>query len=274
MQTVFVWLTSVLDVLLGWIPKAWDLLPLILLSLLAGVLVLLVYRYVSSPRRIKESKDKIKAHILSIRLYKDEWRVILKSFVCSLGGTLRYFAFNMVPLLILLPLLAPIFAQLEVRYGLCPFQPGDLVEIKATFQEELDALEPRLQPAEWYQTAMAPVYVYAHRQVHWQIRILQPGEYSLGLETTSGRFEKTIRSRDSGARNALSQKRHQGVFLDSLLYPVERPFRSSDAASAIQVDYPVRLLSIFGLRLHWIWLHLLIVMVVVLALKKRFGIEF
>lgn len=274
MQTVFVWLTRVFDTVLDWIPKEWDLLPLVLLSILVGFLVLMVYKYISSPRLIKKSKEKIKAHILAIRLYKDEWRVILKSFVSSLIFTLRYFALNLVPLLILIPLLAPVFAQLEVRYGLAPFRPGDLVEIKATFSENLDVLEPELLPEKWYRATMAPVYVYAHHQAHWQIQVLQPGTFQLELKTTGGRVEKQIRCGDDAIRSALSQKKHRGHILDGLLYPVEMPLEAAAPASAVRINYPGRTFSIFGLSLHWIWLHLLIVVLVVLALKKRFGIEF
>jgi len=274
MQHAFALLTRILDAVLSWIPRAWDLLPLVLLSIMAGFMVLLVYRFVSSPAKIKDSKNKIKAHILAIRLYKDEWRVILKSFFLSLLATLRYFALNTIPLLILLPLLAPLFAQLEVRYGLSPFQPGALVDIKGTFTASLDTLEPELIPDAWYKLSMDPVYVYAKNEAHWQIEILKPGQFVLGINTSQGKLDKKIRCGDEDKRPALSEKRHSGALFDGLLYPVELPLKAADPAAAIRIHYPGRLFEIAGFGVHWIWLHLLIVIVLVLALKKRFGIEF
>lgn len=274
MQHCFVRMTRVMDMLLAWIPAAWDLLPLIVISVLTGLLVLLVYRYLSSPAQIKKSKDRVKAHILAIRLYRNEWRVILKSFGLSLGCTLRYFTLNLVPLLVLLPLLAPLFAQLEVRYGLSSFRPGATAEIQATMSGSLEELLPELVPASWYRPVMAPVYVYAHNQAHWRIEMLQPGKHSLEIRTSAGRICKSIHCGDDVARTALSCRRHRGGLLAGLLYPVEEPFGPGDPVLAVRVDYPERKMSVFSLRLHWIWLHLLIVVTVVLALRKRFGIEF
>lgn len=274
MQNIFFWLTRVFDLMLDWVPASLDLIPLILISIVTGFLVLVVYKYVSSPRQIKRSKEQIKGHILAIRLYKDEWRVIVKSFFLSLFSTLRYFAFNMIPLLILLPLLAPLFAQLEVRYGLSPFSVGSLAEVKVSFTGDLDGLEPRLVPASWYRQSMSPVFVMAHDQAHWQIEVLEPGSHDLEIETTRGRVMKTLRSGDDKPRAALSQKRHQGGILDGLLYPAETALETGSPALALQLNYPGRILSVAGLGIHWIWIHLLIVVVVVLILKKRFGIEF
>ncbi len=274
MQTIFVWLTGLTDVLLSWIPRSWDLMPLTLISILVGFLVLIVYRTVSSPSLIRKSKDKIKAHILAIRLYKNEWRVILKSVSLSLFWTVRYFALNMIPLLILVPLLAPLFAQLEVRYGISPVEPGALVEIKGSFSHDLDGLEPELIAESWYRPVMAPVYVYARNEAHWRIEILEPGVHRLGIKTSQGRMDKLVRCGDTGHRPALSQKRHRGHILAGLLYPVEPAFEVSEPAYAIQINYPGRHFEVVGLTLHWIWLHLLVVIAVALSQKKRFGIEF
>jgi hypothetical protein len=273
-QTLFTWLTRGADFLLSWIPRSLDLLALVLISILAGLAVLYIYRGISSPASIKKSKDQVKAHILAIRLYKDEWRVIVKSFILSLLATARYFAFNMIPLLILLPLLAPLFAQLEIRYGLDPVSPGRVVEIKAAFEDDLDVLEPVLVAADWYRPAMAPVYVYARQEVHWQIELLKPGHHQLKIQTRRGFVEKTLRSGEIDGRLALSSRRHRGGILDGLLYPAESPLPSAAAAMWVEVVYPGRTFPLAGLDVHWIWVHLLVVLLVVLLFKKRFGIEF
>lgn len=273
-QGFFAWLTRIGDLLLGWIPRGWDLVPLLLISVLAGLVVLYIYRGISSPSQIKRSKDQVKAHILAIRLYKDEWRVIVRSFFFSLVSTARYFAFNMIPLLILLPLLAPLFAQLEARYGLSAVDPGQVVEVKCTFNEGLEALDPVLIQEDWFKPAMSPVFVYALNEAHWQIEITQPGHHVLRIQTSQGTADKSLRSGEEVPRWALSPRRHQGGLLDGLLYPVEKALPADGVFEAIAVHYPGRTFHLAGYHVHWIWVHLLVVLLVVLILKKRFGIEF
>ena len=52
--------------------------------------MLVVYRAVSSPAKVRETKNQIKAHILAIRLYRDFWRTIVSSFFKSLYYTGKY----------------------------------------------------------------------------------------------------------------------------------------------------------------------------------------
>src|SRR5512136_868508 len=94
-------ITLVFDLVLypfGFINPFWGVL---FLSILMSFVVLMVYKKISSPKTIKATKEKIKANILAIRIYKDFWKVILSSFFKSMFYTVKYFSLNMVPLLVI-----------------------------------------------------------------------------------------------------------------------------------------------------------------------------
>ena len=52
---------------------------MIFISLLTGLLMLLIYRWTSNQAGIRRVKDKIKAHLLELRLYKDNMGVTMKA---------------------------------------------------------------------------------------------------------------------------------------------------------------------------------------------------
>ena len=54
-------------------------LSLVLLSAVVGVIALIVVRYCSNQAAIGRVKDDIKANMLSLKLFKDELRVVLKA---------------------------------------------------------------------------------------------------------------------------------------------------------------------------------------------------
>ena len=48
--------------------------PLLFFSLLLGVFMLIVFRHTSDQKQIKEIKERIKAHVFEIRIFKDDVR--------------------------------------------------------------------------------------------------------------------------------------------------------------------------------------------------------
>ena len=49
---------------------------LVVTSALFGVLALIAFKHMSAQRRIKATKDKIKAHLIEIRIYQDELAIV------------------------------------------------------------------------------------------------------------------------------------------------------------------------------------------------------
>ena len=249
-----------------------DFWGILFLSLLSSLIVLLVYRWVSSPRRIRHAKDQIKASILAIRMYRDYWRVTLNSFIRSLVYTLKYFLLNFAPLILILPILVPVFAQMEVRYGMRPFHPGETVVVKARFSGDVGDMNVVLEPGEGMTAAMNPVVVKALGEVNWKLRVEKEGTHEIRLK---GPDFSAAKSLVAGQHiGALSNRRYARSSWAHFLYPVEPLIKNPGPLESVSLRYPGKLVSFLGTRIHWLIHYLVLMLIMVLGLRKRFGVEF
>jgi hypothetical protein len=113
-------LNALFDALLTPLEWAGQAAALILFSGVFGVLALLVFKQISWQAGIKLAKDKIKGHVIAIRLYQDDLVVVGKSVGSVLVRNAQYLGLNFGPFL---PLAIPfvfVSAQFVVRYAYAP----------------------------------------------------------------------------------------------------------------------------------------------------------
>jgi len=239
---------------------------------LSSLLVLVVYRLISSPERIRNAKQRIKANILAIRLYKDFGAAMLTAFLKSLWHTLKYFGLNLIPLLVLFPVLFLLFVQMDIRYGMRPFRVNEAVQVKARFNDAIDRLDIELVPSPYYRPLMNPVFVSALNEVNWKVAALRPGQ-ALLLVRVDGRMQnKSLIIGDQ--QTALSNQKMRRSNWAHFLYPAEERLSAQGKLESISLQYPGCDVSFLGLRGHWLFYYIVLMLIFVLALKKRFGVEF
>ena len=113
-------LIRLFDVLLVPLEALGDELALILVSGVFGILALLIFKRISNQRGIKAAKNKIKGHMIEIRLYQDDLGIVARAIGKVLLRNFQYLAYNFGPFL---PLAVPfvfIVAQMVVRYAFEP----------------------------------------------------------------------------------------------------------------------------------------------------------
>src|SRR3712207_353360 len=94
-------INAVIDVWL-WIFERFPILVQIFaLAIPVTVLALLVYRYVSDQNGIRTIKNRIQAHLLELRLFKDDLRVTLRAQGHILKGSVRYAGYALAPLAVM-----------------------------------------------------------------------------------------------------------------------------------------------------------------------------
>jgi hypothetical protein len=280
-QAINTTITRIFDVLLTPFKFLGDFWELLFLSILLSLIVLLVFKWVSSPKKIKEAKNQIKSSILAIRLYKDFWKVITLSFIKSLFYTLKYFLLNFGPVLILLPFLLPFFVQMDVRYGMRPFEVGEIFSLEARFDTNVYDLDIALLDNDHFKPVMKPVFINAYKdedrtipiqEVDWKLKALRKGQTDIRIRVGDQIITKSLVI--GKYHGALSNKKFRRSGWSHFLYPVEAVFRKSDHVEAVIMQYPHKSVSVLGLRTHWLLIHLVLVLVIVLGLRKRFGVEF
>jgi len=265
-------LTRAFDLLLAPLAKLPPFFGILLLSLLTSLFVLVVYRAVSSPAKVKETKNRIKAHILAIRLYRDFWRTIVSSFFKSLFYTGKYFLLNLGPLLLVLPLMFLLFVQMDIRYGMRPFKPGESIAVKASFAGEIAGVEAALAPSANFRAAMNPVHVDALREIDWKLKAGAAGAAAIAITVDGVTVRKNLVIGDR--LPALSNRRLAASSLAHFIYPAEKLLEARAPVRSIAIAYPARSINFLGLHTHWLVYYLALTMIIALALKNRFGVEF
>jgi hypothetical protein len=271
-QTINYAITKIFDVILYPFSFINDFWGILFLSIVSSVVVLVIYKYVSSPRLIRRAKNQIKSSILSIRLYKDFWRVIVSSFGKSLAYTLKYFVLNFGPILLIIPILLPVFAQMDVRYGMHPFEEGEMFVVKAKFNRSIEDLDVRLLANRHIEPVMNPVFIKALNEVNWKLKVVNGETTTLEIEVGDRVVKKILFTGDY--RGAISNKKLSRSQLDHFIYPVEDLLPQDSPLEYIYIRHPGKLVSFLGTRIHWIIHYLVLVLIIVLALRKRFNVEF
>jgi len=271
-QKLNYFLTRGCDLLLAPFAKLPPFWGIFFLSLITSLFVLVVYRTVSSPKKVKETKNRIKAHILAIRLYRDFWKTIVSSFFKSLFYTGKYFALNLGPLLLVLPLMFLLFVQMDVRYGMRPFRPGESFTVKAQFAGEIGGADAAIVASPQYRTAMNPVYIGSLREVDWKLRADSVGRGAITVTIDGVPIAKDLVV--GYDLSVLSNKKMAASSLAHFIYPAEKLLLPSAPLKSISIEYPARRVSFLGFKAHWLIWYLILTMIIALALKNKFGVEF
>src|SRR6187455_539089 len=72
-------------------------LALIVVSGIFGILALILFKQISSQSGIKRAKDRIKGHLIEIRIYQDDLAIVTKAIGKVLARNFQYLAYNFGP---------------------------------------------------------------------------------------------------------------------------------------------------------------------------------
>jgi hypothetical protein len=73
---------------------------------------------------------------------------------------------------------------------------------------------------------------------------------------------------------ALSNKKMAVSGWEHFIYPVEQMLKPQTPVRFIAIQYPPRTISLLGFKAHWLIFYMALTMVMALALKNKFGVEF
>lgn len=243
-------------------------------SLLTALLMLEVYKHTSNQAAIRRAKDRIKAHLLEMRLYKDTMRVTLGAQAGILKANLAYMGANLKPLAVMIAPLVLILAQLSLWYDRAPLRPGQETLVKATVEPSADpvsfGLELEVPPG--FEITAPAVRIPDEHEVIWRIKALTPGPGRLVLRAGGTAIEKSVIVGD-GPLVRVSALASRGSFWKRVLYPGEPPLPSGMPVRSVEILYPAGSLVAFGLQVHWLVAYLVLSIVFGFALKGVFKVE-
>lgn len=248
--------TSIFDVLLGLTGWAGSATTLIFWSGVFGVLALLVFKKISWQKGIKSAKDKIKAHMIEIRLYQDDLVVVATAVLKVLARNVVYLGLNFGPIL---PLAVPFMvltAQLVVRYAYDPLPlhergavvmsgRGTLLEIELA--PGADVRELRVTLPDGLQAVSPLVRVPGEARAFQEFVAVAPGAHEVVLEVGGVRETKLVYA-GSEVPAAMQPRRVSDrdafAIADTnrlpLLWPAEPTFASDSPFRVVAIAYPYR----------------------------------
>jgi hypothetical protein len=244
-------LTAVFDVLLTPFEALGDVTALVLVSGLFGIVALLVFKQISWQTGIKKTKDRIKGHMIAIRIYQDDLAIVFGSVAKVVLRNFQYLGLNFGPIL---PLFVPfvlIASQLVVRYAFDPLPvvtvaeaearlPGRghmlTIEMKADRKREVGGLSVQLPP---HLKQLSPL---ARNGLHgiavMEFAAIAPGNGEIEL-LVDGQVVGT-KAVAAGEIARHMQPERVSSFWSSWLWPAEPTFSADSPIETVTFAYPDR----------------------------------
>lgn len=261
----------------------------VVLSIVIGLLMILLFGYTSDQKAIGIAKDQLKAHLLAVRLYRDQLHVVMGSYGKVLRGTGRYLKLAFKPLLYVIIPITLLIVWLDRSLGLTAIQTNTpfLVTVKLASHETgfdkigdesggvnpqaLDSISIDLPPE--ITASAPPVHIAADNQVVWRLVASQEGAYDVKISAAGQSAAKTVRVSSQLAQ--LSPERWRDHFWQRMFSSGESALPENSAIESITVDYPERNipLGIAGYEMNWIWLFFILSMIAGFIFKELLGIE-
>ena len=104
---------------------------LLVVSLVASIGMLLVFKKTSNQAKLEAVKRQIHACLFEIRLFSDDLPAILRAQTEILRHNLQYIGLSAVPVLWMMVPLLLVIAQLQFHYGYRGLRPGEDFIVKA-----------------------------------------------------------------------------------------------------------------------------------------------
>lgn len=251
MNAIHRFLTAIFDVILTPFEALGDVTALVLVSGLFGIAALLLFKQISWQAGIKRTKDRIKGHMIAIRIYQDDLAIVFGSVAKVVLRNFQYLGLNFGPIL---PLFVPfvlIASQFVVRYGFDPLPVVDesvaearlpgrghmlTITMKREHRDQVGRLSVQLPPN---LKALSPLVRNAHHGVAvMEFAAVAPGSGDIQLLIDGS----PVGSKAVAAGEATRQLQPERVssFWSSWLWPAEPTFPAACPVEKVTFVYPER----------------------------------
>ncbi|MEQ8765068.1 MAG: hypothetical protein RL885_14140 [Planctomycetota bacterium] len=266
------------DILLWPFEVVHPLLGLIIVSCLLGVVMILVFKWTSDQDGIQVAKDRMKAHMFAIRIFKEDLGVLGRSLwqICK-NLALYQFHFLKPVAVAIIPLMILLF-QLDMRFSYDGLDVGQRVVLKAELKEgidpaaEIEIPEGLVVEATVRHRDRYPADVAVDKgEVVWRLRAEKEGDYEVKMRVDG---KEEIKRITVGERVRHMAPIRTNSFWEALLYPAEAPLAEESPFESIQITYPSQELGPLSGGSGWVLAIVFVLsMVFGYAVKGLFGVE-
>ena len=248
MDSINSFFTSLFDAILTPLEWGGELFALIFVSGVFGILALWIFKYISWQKGIGFVKDRIKGHMIAIRIYQDDLAIVGKSVGCVLLRNFQYVGLNFGPFI---PLAIPfvfVVAQTVVRYGFDPIPvvaeeglAGAGNELRVEFKPSQKAACAGLQVVlpDGLEATSPLVRVPSQGLAFQEFVARAPGSYQIELRFPGGGVETKAVVAGVEPDRVMQPARYAGLF-NAMLWPAEPRFAEGSPLEKVAFIYPDR----------------------------------
>jgi hypothetical protein len=220
---------------------------LVLTSAVFGVIALVVFKHVSAQKRIRATKNRIKGHLIEIRIYQDDLAIVGKAIGKVLLRNLQYLALNLAPFLPLSIPFAIVLAQLVVRYGYAPAAVhgateailpgrGAMIEVELARDRAAEVADLRIELPPGVRAISPLVRVPSEGRAFQEVAAIAPCASPVRFVLAGG--EQAEKGFTAGAWTGPLQPERGTGFFSALLWPAEDTFASDSPFRRIRIEFP------------------------------------
>jgi uncharacterized membrane protein (DUF106 family) len=249
------------------------------LSLVVGLLMVVLFGYTSDQKAIGVAKDQLKAHLLAVRLYRDQIPVVMGSYGKILRGTGRYLKLAFKPLLYVIIPITLLTVQVDRYLGSSPIASNApllmTVHLSHSAKAENSAGEVASNvaielPPEIAMTAPA-VHIAVEDEIVWRLSGSKPGRYEVKIMAGGETVAKTVCIGSGLPR--ISTVRMRGHWWERMFSSAEPSLPENGPIESIAINYPDRNIEVAGYGMNWIWLFFILSMLAGFIFKELLGIQ-
>lgn len=255
---------------------------LLVVSVLASIGMLYVFKWTSDQEAMEETKRQIHAGIFEIRLFSDDMRAIFRAQLDIMRHNLTYFRLSLAPVAWMIVPFVLLVVQLQFHYGYAPPRPGEPLILKVKLRSDAGPVVPaaagddasgpdlRLVVPEGVRVDSPMLWIGGENEADWRVVPEEPGHHELEIHAAGETLTKTLTVSDLVVRR--SPVRPSTSVLDQLVWPVEPPVPADSAVESIELTYEDASVSLLGLEMHWIIAFFILTIAIAFALRKPFGV--
>ena len=260
----------------GWLWPFKGLTPIwqiLALALPTTILSLLIFRFTSNQDGIRAEKDKIKAYLLELRLFRDDLGVMLKAQGQILKHTLVYMRYALVPMAFMILPFILILVQVESRFAYRSLNPGEQVIVSVTVdaKQPVSQMVSELDLPDGLSKETPALRIDSTGEILWRIRADKPGVYRATFQIGERSVEKEIMVGENITH--LSPVLYRSDDIRTIGYPAESALGGELPVSTVEVIYPRARGEFLGLS-SASWLLFLFTLILGFLLRGGLGVTF
>ncbi|MBN2040302.1 MAG: hypothetical protein JW864_09690 [Spirochaetes bacterium] len=252
--------------------KADPVWPVLIVSLAAGIFVMIVFRMTLNSKRVKFAKRRIIAHLLEIPLYKDNIRILLSAQKNILRFNLKFLTSILKPVLIVIIPMSVCVFQMQKWLGYEPLSTKGSAVFRVILDDKNAFNKISIEPGEGINIDTPALRIAEDNEISWRISADKPGRHNIKINIDDSVLYKNIIAADDTLVKLTPRIILKPGFY-KLLYPSNKSLTADTNIREIAIDYKPRTVNLPGLEMHWLVLFSMLTIVFGLVFKKLLGVR-